>query len=326
MNYLHEILPGGRNVYLCIESLDKISVGGTRVRKYPSPAAAYADCKRLCASMSYKCAWAELPWYGAKAVIDSEHRDLTEKDWAAYAAILNRLGGHFITATDVGATMSDMEYLRTLTPHVSVMDTAEATAGVLMKCILATSRMCSIPIASVLIHGVGKIGSLVARKLYERGASMIYICDIDKSRCDFFKKLDPLVFHVVSPADIDMSVDYLIPCSIGPLITNDNACDIKASVICGAANCQLESDDVAEVLHERKVLYVPDFIANSGGLLKVAVSEGAAGPIAIECVPKKLEKLLFKSRALRRSPLSLARERCRDRTSLGIGAASNFVV
>jgi len=326
MNNIHELLPGGHDVYLFIERLDKVCVGGTRVKKYPTPAEAYSDCRRLSKSMSYKCAWAKLPWYGAKAVIDSVYSDLTEKDWIAYATILNRLQGHFITATDVGMSMKDIDYLKTLTPYVSAMDTAEATADVLVKCILTVSRMRNIPLNSVLIHGVGKIGSLVAKMLYEHNASRIFICDIDESRLVYFKKLDPIVFHVVSPADVDMNVDYLIPCSVGPLITDDNVLDIKASVICGAANSQLANDDVAELLHEKKILYVPDFIANSGGLLKVAVSERAADPISLDCVPKKLEKLLFKSQALRKSLLSLANGKFRNRMSLRNAAASELII
>jgi glutamate dehydrogenase/leucine dehydrogenase len=310
MNYIHEILPSGHDIYLFMERFDKVCVGGTRVRSYPSQKEAFLDCKRLSEAMSYKCAWAELPWYGAKAVINSEYSDLTEKDWAAYAKILNKLEGHFITATDVGVSLKDIAYLKTMTPYVSTTDTAEATASVLIGCIRTVSRITHIPLDTVLIHGMGKIGSLVAKMLYELNASRIFICDIDRSRCDFFKKLDPIVFHVASPDDIDMSVDYLVPCSVGPVFTTENAVDIKALVICGAANSQLENDGMAEYFHDRKILYIPDFIGNSGGILEVAVSEGVAGPGAIECVPKKLEKLIYKSRALRRSLLSIAKEKC----------------
>lgn len=321
MNYIHEVLPSGHDIYLFLERFDRVCVGGTRVRNYPSQKEAFFDCKRLSEAMSYKCAWAELPWYGAKAVIHSEYSDLTEKDWAAYAKILNKLEGHFITATDVGISLKDIEYLKTMTPYVSLTDTAEATASVLIRCIRTVSRMTNVPLGTVLIHGMGKIGSLVAKMLYELNASMIFICDIDGSRCDFFKKLDPIVFHVVSPDDIDMRVDYLVPCSVGPVFTIENVVDIKASVICGAANSQLENDGVAEYFHDKKILYIPDFIANSGGILKVAVSEGVAGPAAIECVPKKLEKLIFKSRALRKSLLSLAKDKCRDRMTIRDAAA-----
>ncbi|HSE83628.1 MAG TPA: Glu/Leu/Phe/Val dehydrogenase dimerization domain-containing protein [Thermodesulfobacteriota bacterium] len=313
MENIHESLPGGHTLQICMEKNDKTCVGGTRVRKYQSTDGAFYDCKRLCEGMVYKSAWAQLPWYGAKAVIDADPSDLTKDDWNAYAKVLNRLGGSFITATDMGTSIKNMEYLKTMTPYVSAADTAHATAYVAVECVKAVAESRNIPIGSVLIQGMGKIGSLVGEMLHKIKASRIFICDIDESRCECFRKLDPKLFHVVSPDHTNMKVDYFIPCSVGTIITRNNVSDIKASVICGAANNQLESDDLAELLHERGILYVPDFIANSGGLLKVAIDEGVTSPDSLGLVSKKLEPLLFKSRSFGKPLLSLAKDQCRKR-------------
>jgi phenylalanine dehydrogenase len=263
--------------------------------------------------MAYKCAWARLPWYGAKAVIDANPSDLTKDDWDAYAKVLSRLGGSFLTATDMGTSIKDMEYLKTMTPYVSTTDTADATAYVIVSCINTIARSMDIPIGSVLIQGVGKVGSLVAEMLYKLKPSCIFVCDIDESRCEYSRKLDPRVFRVISPNEVNMKVDYFVPCSAGPVVTKDSVSYVKASVICGAANNQLENDDLAELLHERGILYVPDFIANSGGLLKVAISEGIISSNSLDSVSRKLEALLLKSKSFDKSLLSLAKDQCQKR-------------
>ncbi|MDA2919261.1 hypothetical protein MYX76_07205 [Desulfobacterota bacterium AH_259_B03_O07] len=316
MNYISENLPGGHKVYIHLERFDKVCIGGTRVRKYLSDEEALDDCKRLCLAMGYKCAWARLPWFGAKAVINADNSDLTKDDWNAYARELNMLGGCFITATDVGTTINDIEYLKSMTPYVSTIDTTNATAKVVINCMNTVANKINIPIDTVLIQGVGKIGSLIAKNLYDLGCPHIFICDIDESRCNNLKKLDPKVFQLVSPNDIDMKVDYLVPCTAGTLVTRDNFSDLKASVICGAANNQLEEDNLADRLHERGILYVPDFIANSGGLLNMAISEVITSPDSIDAVSYKLELLLFKFESFDKSLLSIAKDQCRRRLFL----------
>jgi glutamate dehydrogenase/leucine dehydrogenase len=316
MRYICESLPGGHTLHICMEKSGEVCVGGTRVLKYPLPEDAFSDCERLCETMAYKCAWARLPWYGAKAVIDASPSDLTKADWDAYAKILNGLGGSFLTATDVGTSIKDLEYLKTMTPYVSTIDTAHATAYVVVECIKAVARSRNIPINSALVQGVGKVGSLVAEMLHKTSPSRIFVCDIDKSRCENLRRLDPNVFHVIPPDEIAMEVDYFVPCSIGPVITKDNVSDIKALVICGAANNQLENDELAELLNDRGILYIPDFIANSGGLLKVAIDERVASSDSLVSVSKKLELLLLKSKSFDKFLLYLAKDQCRRRLLL----------
>lgn len=316
MEYIYESLPSGHTLHICMEKFDKVCVGGTRVRKYQSPDEAFSDCKRLCETMAYKCAWARLPWYGAKAVIDANPSNLTKDDWDGYAKILNSLRGSFLTATDMGTSIKNMEYLKTMTPYVSTIDTAHATAYVVVECIKAVARSRNIPIDSALVQGMGKVGGLVAEMLYKIMPSRILVCDVDRSRCEYFKRLDSKVFHVIPPDDINIKVDYFVPCSMGPVVTKDNISDMKASVICGAANNQLERDDLAELLDDRGILYIPDFIANSGGLIMVGVSEGVISSDSLDSVSKKLELLLLKSQSFDKFLLSLAKDQCRRRLLL----------
>jgi glutamate dehydrogenase/leucine dehydrogenase len=299
-----------------MEKSGEVCVGGTRVLKYRSPEDAFSDCERLCETMAYKCAWARLPWYGAKAVVDASPSNMTKEDWEAYAKILNGLEGSFLTATDIGISIKDMEYLKIMTPYVSTFDTVHATAYVVVECIKSVARSRNIPIDSVLVQGVGKVGSLVAEMLHKISPSRIFVCDIDKSRGENLRRLDPNLFRVIPPDDIGIKVDYFVPCSIGPVVTKDNISDIKASVICGAANNQLENDELAYLLDDRGILYIPDFIANSGGLLKVAISERVISSDSLDSVSKKLELLLLKSQSFDKFLLSLAKDQCRRRLLL----------
>ncbi|HXG30125.1 MAG TPA: hypothetical protein VNK81_00635 [Thermodesulfobacteriota bacterium] len=112
---------------------------------------------------------------------------MTEDDWNAYAKVLNRLEGTFLTATDIRTSIKDMEYLKTMTPYVSTIDTADATAYVIVSCINTVAGSMNIRVDSILIQGIGKVGSLVAGMLYKLRPSCVFVCDIDESRPEYLK-------------------------------------------------------------------------------------------------------------------------------------------
>jgi glutamate dehydrogenase/leucine dehydrogenase len=67
-----------------------------------------------------------------------------------------------------------------------------------------------------------------------------------------------------------MELDVLAPCAAGGLIDEALARSIETRVVAGAANNPLTSRAVARILSERDILYVPDFLANCGGLIHVS--------------------------------------------------------
>ncbi len=72
----------------------------------------------------------------------------------------------------------------------------------------------------------------------------------------------------VDPADvIGTECDVYAPCAIGGTIDAETVERLRCSVVAGAANNQLADPALADRLHERGILYAPDYVINSGGVL-----------------------------------------------------------
>ena len=67
-------------------------------------------------------------------------------------------------------------------------------------------------------------------------------------------------------------VDVFCPCALSLAINQKTLPEIKAPIIVGGANNQLESPEIGDELAKNNVVYVPDYVANAGGLISV-VSE-----------------------------------------------------
>ena len=59
----------------------------------------------------------------------------------------------------------------------------------------------------------------------------------------------------------------LAPCAVGGIVNAATVDAFRCRVIAGAANNQLADPSMAERLHERGILYAPDYVINSGGVL-----------------------------------------------------------
>ena len=74
--------------------------------------------------------------------------------------------------------------------------------------------------------------------------------------------------------DVMDNITLYAPCAMGQVVSAQNVHSIRFPIICGSANNQLVQDNYAEVLQRNGVLYVPDYIANSGGVINVAAEIG----------------------------------------------------
>jgi glutamate dehydrogenase/leucine dehydrogenase len=70
------------------------------------------------------------------------------------------------------------------------------------------------------------------------------------------------------------NITLYAPCAMGQVVSARNVHSIRFPIICGSANNQLVQDNYAEILQRNGVLYVPDYIANSGGVINVAAEIG----------------------------------------------------
>ncbi|BBY66012.1 Glu/Leu/Phe/Val family dehydrogenase [Mycolicibacterium helvum] len=256
------------------------ALGGTRFYPYRSEQEALSDVLRLSRGMTYKAAVAGLRLGGGKAVIIGDpDRIKTTELLEAHGRFIDTLGGRYITAGDVGTTSEDMDIIGRQTTHVTARtaaeggsgDTAPLTAlGVFHAILAAAESVWGQPDVSdrtVGVEGTGKVGRYLVGLLTDAGAR-VSVCDVSTAVTDRLRD----EFPAVSVIDrvIDAPVDIYAPCALGATLTDSSAQSLTARIVCGAANNQLLHPGVENVLHERGVVWVPDYVANAGGLIQIA--------------------------------------------------------
>lgn len=254
------------------------ALGGCRMWKYENEQNAIEDVLRLSKGMSYKNALAGIPFGGGKAVIIADSR--TEKNEMmikSFAKCLNALGGRYITAEDVGISEHDADLMATITPYVTGLSkksgnpspkTAFGTylgIGVAVKERLGVDGLDGIRIA---VQGLGAVGFELCRLLKQAGAKL-YATDINIGNLKSAE--NRLGIEIIEPNKIfDIEVDVFSPCALGGIINENTIPRLKAKVVAGAANNQLENDNCGQILHHAKIMYAPDYVINAGGVINVA--------------------------------------------------------
>jgi leucine dehydrogenase len=302
------------------------ALGGCRLWRYESLQDAVDDALRLSAAMTLKAAAAHLPLGGGKSVIrppagfdvaGPERRALLHD----FAETVNMLAGRYITAEDVGTTAEDMAVLSTRTSHVVGVPTKFGGSGdpgsFTATGVAAAMRACCAHVfgdsdlrgRSVALVGVGHVGEPLARLLAKDGAELT-LADVDPAKRTL---ADELRCGWLEPQQaLRADVDILAPCALGGVIDAALSLELHARVICGSANNQLADESLADVLHERGVLYAPDFIVNSGGLINVSLElssyDRAVADRRVEEIEDVLGRILDHSDRAGITPLAAAHD------------------
>lgn len=261
------------------------AVGGTRLWSYPSEADAVTDALRLSRGMTYKNALAGLPLGGGKAVILAGGDATTattgrEAMLRAHGRAVERLGGRFVTAEDVGTSPADMEILRRETRHVAGLpdgaggsgDPSPRTAHGVVRAIRAAAfhRWGSDKLAgrTVSIQGCGHVGQHLARELSDLGARL-RVTDVDGERVRHV--VEATGAEAVAPEAIfDVEADLFAPCALGGILNAETIPRLRVEIVAGAANNQLREGADGDRLRGRGILYAPDYVANAGGVISGA--------------------------------------------------------
>lgn len=251
------------------------SVGGCRMWPYNTEQEAIIDALRLSRGMTYKNALARLPWGGGKSVIIGDsYTDKSPELFQKFGSFIQQLGGQYTVAEDVGTAPSDMEEIAKKTSFVlgtkkDAGDPSPGTAFGVFKGIEASVtealNVNSLRNIKLAVQGLGHVGFDVAKLLSESGAKLC-VTDIHDKNMDRAKK--QLNAIPVEPDQIyDQDVDVFVPCALGAILNKETIPRLKASVVAGAANNQLASDEDSIRLHERGILYAPDYVINAGGVI-----------------------------------------------------------
>lgn len=257
------------------------ALGGCRMWPYSDRREAIRDALRLSRGMTYKSALSGLDLGGGKAVIiGCPRKEKTPELLRAMGRFVNTLEGRYITAPDSGTSASDMRIMAEETPwvggiHASASyggdpspSTAYGTFIGLQAAVRHRFGREDLTGLKVAIQGVGNVGFHLAQLLAEHGVELV-VADV------FDKNIDRLLAStkakIVDAERIcDQVVDVFSPCAMGSAVNSSTIDRICAPIIAGAANNQLATPEDGYSLHRRKMLYVPDYVLNAGGIVDVA--------------------------------------------------------
>lgn len=257
------------------------ALGGCRLWHYPDWHDGLEDALRLAEGMTYKCALAGLPNGGGKTVVVAPGPEPLTPD-QRHAAMrdvgdaIERLGGRYATGPDVGTGPADMDLIAERTgqvfcrpaEHGGSGDSSPATAAGVLAAIRAT---CAQTFGSpdltgrrFAVVGLGHVGTQLARQLAEDGAVLV-VADIDPAKRALATELSAAW---AAPDDALVApVDVLVPAALGGTLTTELVPRLRCAAIVGPANNQLAEETVAEQLHDRGIVWAPDYVVSAGGVV-----------------------------------------------------------
>lgn len=250
------------------------ALGGCRFVSYPSESKALSDVLSLAKGMSYKAALAEVPQGGGKSVIMVPEGDYNRNAlFTEFGHFLNSLNGRYITAIDSGTSAREMDVIKNVCPHVT--STSDAgnpspyTAQGVFEGIKASVKFKlgyeSLNGLRIALQGIGNVGYELGILLSEAGAELV-VADINKDLVD--RALSEFAIKAVSPEDIIKEPCVVFaPCGLSNVVNSDSIDSLRCRIIAGSANVQLASPELGQALYKKGILYAPDYVINSGGLI-----------------------------------------------------------
>ncbi len=253
------------------------AMGATRLFPYASEEDALQDVLRLSRGMTYKAACANIPVGGGKAVIIANPEHKTDEMLRAYGRFVDSLKGRFVTGQDMNICPEDVRTMGRETKYVvgvteKAGGPAPATAlGVYLGIKAASEfqlKKQELSGLRVAVQGAGNVGKNLCDYLHKQGVEL-FVTDVDRKKAEEIKQLYGAT--VVEPEEIySLDVDVFAPCALGAILNSLTIPSIKASIIAGCANNQLQDEQMhSKMLEAKGILYCPDYVINAGGLINV---------------------------------------------------------
>lgn len=293
------------------------ALGGCRFLSYANTDTALHDAIRLAQGMSYKAALAGLQQGGGKAVIlRPAHRYDRAVLFEAFGRFIETLNGRYITAMDSGTSSADMDCIAQATQHVTSTtqagDPSPHTAMGVYAGIRATAyaRLGSSDLEGlrIAIQGLGNVGYALAEQLHAAGAELL-VSDLDRGKVQL--AVEQFGAQAVANDELlTVPCDILAPCGLGAVLDAQTVAHLRCSAVAGAANNQLANAGISDALQARGILYAPDYVINSGGLIYVALNHQGADLQAITAhlaqISTRLTEVFGHAQADKRPPARVA--------------------
>lgn len=257
------------------------ALGGCRMFPYSSEEAALMDVLNLSRAMSYKAAAAGIEAGGGKSIIiGNPEKDKSSELFQVFGQYIESLKGHYIVAKDSGISTEDIQLISKKTSYAlgrplsqgGIGDPSYYTAlGVSYAMEAAVQwrlKQKTLSGLKVLVQGAGGVGLALIKILLKKGAEIL-ITEVKEKTLSSLKAQFPEIREVNPHEVIETPCDIFSPCAMGGVITKDNYHKLNCSIIVGGANNQLSTSSLALALFKRNICYIPDFMANSGGLIQV---------------------------------------------------------
>jgi len=250
------------------------ALGGVRSWEYKNFEEQKKDTLRLAEAMSLKNSVCGINFGGGKASINLRNIKKSSDLFKSYAEVVEILNGAYLTAGDVNTFKDDLIECSKVTNYVYGInvETSLPTARGLFIAIKVTNNFIkkndNLENTHIAISGVGKVGYKLA-KLMSDTKSLITVASINK---DLVNKLkNEIEIQEVKPEALYLTkCDIISPCALGGAINNLNKETLQCKAIVGAANNQLENPQIGEWLNNKGIVYAPDYLVNSGGVIAIA--------------------------------------------------------
>ena len=296
------------------------SLGGVRSWSYNSLNEQKEDALRLSEAMTLKNSVCGINFGGGKATLNLKNIKKTPELYQSYAEVVETLKGSYLTAGDVGTFKEDLIECSKITKYVYGinLETSKPTSKGIFNAIKSTYKFTNgtnnLNNIHVAISGVGKVGSKLAKLLFKAGAK-ITASSINPELINELKK-EISVFEVSPNNLFETSCDIISPCALGGAINKISREKLKCGSIVGAANNQLDSSETAEWLLKNNIVYSPDYLVNSGGVIAIASEiNGTENTLHEQLfqISKRLELVLAESKKNNESTHLVAKRIAWDR-------------
>ena len=349
--YIYEPRCGLRGIVVIDNSSIGPAIGGIRM----TPTVNTEEVFRLARAMTWKNALAGIPHGGGKAGIIADPRKMTiekkETLIRQFARGFENLN-QYIPGPDMGTDETCMAWVRDeIRRSVGLssvlggipLDQVGATGYGLAVCAEAAEEFMDFDLkgARVCIQGFGNVGQHAARYLVEpkRGAIVVAATDLDgtiynpdgldvEKLCQVMQETRGVTKYedgqvLDRDAFIGIDCDIFVPAAQPDVINEDNAHELKCKLILQGANIPATAA-AEQIMHEKGIISVPDFVANAGGVIcgSVEYRGGTKSGAFVEIEEKIRENTkdvlrlsLSKQLAPREAALQLAKQRVREAMS-----------